>query len=81
MFILQQFASGYTRLDPGPEFSPCVLCFCNGHSKECHPENGQCLVSFIFALFVNNPQIALKKFRASATQAKKEIMLKPHQNV
>ncbi|CAH3183787.1 unnamed protein product, partial [Porites lobata] len=28
----QQCARGYTRLCPGPEFSPCVLCFCNGHS-------------------------------------------------
>ena len=71
VFILQQCAPGYTRLYPGPDFSPCVPCSCNGHSKECHPENGHAWWVCIFALFVNNPQIALKK----------EIMLKSHQNV
>ena len=45
VFILQQCARGYTRLYPGPEFSRCIMCSCNGHSMECHPENGQCLVS------------------------------------
>ena len=43
--FFQHCAHGYTRSYPGPNFSPCVSCPCNQHSKECDPENGQCVVS------------------------------------
>ncbi|XP_068699347.1 basement membrane-specific heparan sulfate proteoglycan core protein-like isoform X3 [Montipora foliosa] len=39
----QDCAKGYTRSYPGPDFTPCVTCNCNQHSKECDPENGQCM--------------------------------------
>ncbi|KAL7984791.1 hypothetical protein Chor_003361 [Crotalus horridus] len=36
-------AQGYRRETPnlGP-YSPCVPCFCNGHSETCNPESGAC---------------------------------------
>ncbi|PFX26969.1 basement membrane-specific heparan sulfate proteoglycan core protein-like isoform X2 [Stylophora pistillata] len=40
----QRCARGYTRTYPaGSDFSPCVPCTCNQHSKECDPETGKCL--------------------------------------
>ncbi|XP_078373536.1 basement membrane-specific heparan sulfate proteoglycan core protein-like [Oculina patagonica] len=38
----QRCGLGYTRSSQGPDFSPCVPCSCNQHSKECDPERGQC---------------------------------------
>ncbi|XP_066479595.1 laminin subunit gamma-1 [Tiliqua scincoides] len=39
----EQCALGYRRETPslGP-YSPCVPCFCNGHSETCNPETGAC---------------------------------------
>ncbi|XP_074625452.1 basement membrane-specific heparan sulfate proteoglycan core protein-like isoform X6 [Acropora palmata] len=39
----QHCARGYTRSSPGPEFTPCVPCNCNQHSKDCNPQNGRCM--------------------------------------
>lgn len=38
--------SGYRRETPslGP-YSPCVLCFCNGHSETCDAETGEKIIS------------------------------------
>lgn len=38
----EQCALGYRRETPslGP-YSPCVPCFCNGHSETCNPETGK----------------------------------------
>lgn len=39
-------APGYKRSDNGIYLGLCEPCECNGHSDECNPETGVCLVSF-----------------------------------
>lgn len=55
----EQCAPGYRRTnDPNENFGyvdikhrfKCEPCFCNGHSNDCDPENGHCIVSIIMNL-------------------------------
>ena len=38
----EQCAQGYHRIQEDMHLGPCVLCNCNGHSKECDPVTGKC---------------------------------------
>lgn len=38
-------AVGYTRSDSGLYLGTCEPCDCNGRSRECDPETGECTVS------------------------------------
>lgn len=37
--------AGYTRVDEGLYLGICEPCNCNGHSTQCDPDTGVCLVS------------------------------------
>lgn len=37
--------AGYTRVDEGLYLGICEPCNCNGHSTQCDPDSGVCLVS------------------------------------
>jgi len=42
---------GYTRSEGGLYLGSCEPCLCNGHSNECDPETGICIVcSFVSPL-------------------------------
>lgn len=40
--------AGYTRSLGGLYLGTCEPCSCNGHSNECNPDNGECIVSISF---------------------------------
>lgn len=46
-------APGYTRSDNGIYLGLCERCNCNGHSDECEPETGVCLVrTYLFCIYL-----------------------------
>ena len=49
--LLQECAEGFKRQMSGRYLGECSGCNCNGHSNNCDPRTGQCLVGhFIFFL-------------------------------
>lgn len=41
----EECEAGYTRVEEGLYLGICELCNCNGHSTQCDPELGVCMVS------------------------------------
>lgn len=46
--FLQRCARGYRRVNvkDHPFFGECIPCTCHGHTLDCDPDTGRCLVSF-----------------------------------
>ena len=44
---LQRCARGYRRVNVAghPFFGECIPCNCHGHTEDCDPDTGKCLVS------------------------------------
>lgn len=57
---LQDCAPGFTRVQAGGYLGQCVACNCNGHSNDCDPITGQCLVGNTFMLGTNLKGILLQ---------------------
>ena len=47
VYFLQRCARGYHRINVAghPFFGQCIPCNCHGHTEDCDPDTGLCLVS------------------------------------
>ena len=58
LWLFQNCANGFTRVQSGAFLGQCVSCNCNGHSNDCGSLDGQCQVSEQCKLITVEPQIA-----------------------